>query len=106
MALNSQLRTFNFLPGLKLSWLEHALDKRRVTGSSPVRPTISPDPRALFRCDKHLVTGLDFERIVPGVDVSRGTHDAKLSRRMRIAHDLLPNVIVGNFSAPGLRPPE
>src|SRR4029450_5181986 len=24
--------------GLKLSWLEHALDKRRVTGSSPVRP--------------------------------------------------------------------
>ena len=29
------------LAGLELSWLEHALDKRRVTGSSPVRPIVS-----------------------------------------------------------------
>ena len=42
----------------------------------------------------------------PGIVVSSGTNHAKLAWGMRVAYDLLFDVIVGDFSAPGLRPPE
>src|SRR5215471_6270298 len=65
-----------------------------------------PNPNALLRCDEHFVGGLDFKFVVPDVSVSSGTNHAKLTRGMRIADDLLFDVIVGDFSAPGLRPSE
>ena len=66
----------------------------------------SPDPDALLRCDEHFFGGLDFERVIPGIGVSNGTNHAKLTRGMRVTYDLLFDVIVSDFSAPGLRPPE
>src|SRR5215475_6971467 len=83
--------------------------KRTAECSLPVADcnrSASPNPDALLRCDEHFVGGLDFKRVVPGVGVSSGTNHAKLTRGMRIAYDLLFDVIVGDFSAPGLRPPE
>src|SRR5262245_18789460 len=66
----------------------------------------SPDPDALLRCDEHFVRWLDFKGVVPDVGVSSGTNHAKLTRGMRVAYNLFFDVIVGDFSAPGLRPPE
>src|SRR5215472_19383146 len=66
----------------------------------------SPNPNALFRCDEHRVGGLDFEGVVPDIGISSGTNHTKLTRGMRVAYDLLFDVIICDFSAPGLRPPE
>src|SRR4029079_6179366 len=66
----------------------------------------SPNPDALLRCHEHSVGGLDFKGVVPDIGVSSGTNHAKLTRRMRVAYDLLFDVIVGDFSAPGLCPSE
>src|SRR5262249_3656622 len=66
----------------------------------------SPNPDALLRCDEHFVTRLNFKGVVPDIGVSSGTNHAKLTRGVRVAYDLLFVVIVGDFSAPGLRPPE
>src|SRR5262245_1693751 len=66
----------------------------------------SPDPDALLRCHEHFVTRLNFKGVVPDVGVSSGTNHAKLTRGMRVAYDLLFDVIVSDFSAPRLRPPE
>src|SRR5262245_5521893 len=65
-----------------------------------------PNPDALLRRDEHFVGGLDFKCVVPDVGVSSGTNHAKLTRGMGVAYDLLFDVVVGDFSAPGLRPPE
>ena len=61
---------------------------------------------ALVRRNEHFVCGLNLERVVPGVGVSSRADDPKLARRMRIAHDLFPHIVVSDFSAPGLRPTE
>src|SRR4029077_70351 len=66
----------------------------------------SPNPNALLRCHEHSVGGLDFKGVVPDVGVSGGTNHAKLTRGMWVAYDLLFDVIVGDFSAPGLCPSE
>src|ERR1043166_4178262 len=66
----------------------------------------SPNPDAFLRCDEHFVGGLDFEGVVPGIGVSSRTNYAKLTRGMGIAYHLFFDVIVGDFSAPGLRPSE
>src|SRR4029453_3804004 len=66
----------------------------------------SPNPNALLRCNENFVTRFNFERVVPGISVSSGTNHAKLTRGMWVAYDLLFDVIVGYFSAPGLRPPK
>src|SRR4029079_7044056 len=66
----------------------------------------SPNPGAFLRRDEHFVAGLDFKSVVPDIRVSSGTNHTKLTRRMWVAYDLLFNVIVADFSAPGLRPPE
>src|SRR6266851_5046727 len=66
----------------------------------------SPNPDAFLRCDEHFVGGPDFKGVVPDVRVSSRTNHAKLARGMRVADDLLFDVIVRDFSAPGLRPAE
>src|SRR5262249_13101523 len=66
----------------------------------------SPNPDALVRRHEHFVGWLDFKGVVPDVGVSSGTNHPELTRGMRVAYDLLLNVIVGDFSAPGLRPSE
>src|SRR5262249_8574394 len=66
----------------------------------------SPNPDALLRCNKHFFCGLDFERVVPNVGVPSRTNYTKLTRRMGVTDDLLFDVVVGDFSAPGLRPSE
>src|SRR4029077_2946817 len=64
----------------------------------------SPNPDALLRCYEHSVSGLDFKGVVPDIGVSSGTNHAKLTRGMWVAYNLLFDVVVGDFSAPGLRP--
>src|SRR5262245_34253465 len=64
----------------------------------------SPNPDALLRCNEHVVTRFNFERVVPGIGVSSGANHAKLTSGMWVGYDLLFDVIVGHFSAPGLRP--
>src|SRR5215471_13012209 len=66
----------------------------------------SPNPNALFRCDEHFVGGLDFKGVVPDIGISSGTDHTKLTRGMWVAYDLLFDVIICDFSAPSLRPPE
>ena len=66
----------------------------------------SPNPDALLRCYEHSVGGLDFKGVVTRHrcferDQSREI-DAGNVGRLRPAFD----VIVGDFSAPGLRPSE
>src|ERR1041385_321602 len=68
--------------------------------------TGSPDPDAFLRCDEHFVGRLDFKGVVPDVCVSSGSNHTKLAWGMRVAYDLLFDIIVGDFSAPGLGPPE
>src|SRR5262245_61354054 len=65
-----------------------------------------PNPDALLRCNEHFVGGLDFKGVVPDIGISSGTNHTKLTRGMRVAYDLFFDVIVGDFSAPGLRPSE
>src|SRR5262249_34335512 len=60
----------------------------------------------MLRCDEHFVTRLNFKGVVPGISVSTGTIHAQLARGLRIAYDLFLDVVVGDFSAPGLRPSE
>ena len=57
-------------------------------------------------CHEHSVDGLDVKGVVPDIGVSSRTNHAKLARGMRVADDLLFDVIVRDFSAPGLRPAE
>src|SRR6516165_3230073 len=59
----------------------------------------SPNPNALFRCDEHRVGGLDFEGVVPDIGISSGTNHTKLTRGMRVAYDLLFDIIICDFSA-------
>src|SRR5439155_15864178 len=66
----------------------------------------SPNPDAFLRCDEHFVGRLDFKGVVPDVRVSSGTNHAKLAWGMRVAYDLLFDVIVGDFSAPRSRHPD
>src|SRR5579864_413251 len=65
-----------------------------------------PDAHALIRWHEHFVGRLYFERLIPGVNISGWADHAKLAGRVGIAYDLLFDVIVGNFSAPSLGPPE
>src|SRR5262245_42104762 len=83
--------------------------KRTAECSLPVAEcnwSPSPDPDPLVRRNEHFVTRLNFKGVVPDVSVSSGTNHAKLTRRMRVAYDLLFDVIVADFSAPCLRPSE
>src|SRR5262245_13398433 len=83
--------------------------KRTAECSLPIADcnrSSSPNPHAFVWCDEHFVARLNFERVIPGIDVSSGTNHAKLTRRMWVAHDLLLDVIVADFPPPGLRPSE
>src|SRR5262245_39688501 len=66
----------------------------------------SPNPNAFRRCDEHRVAALDFEGVVPDLGISTGTNHTELTRGMRVAYDLLFDIIVCDFSAPSLRPRE
>src|SRR4030095_2917925 len=66
----------------------------------------SPDPDACLGRDEHFVGRVDLKGVVPDIGVSSRTDHTKLTRRMGIAYDVLFVVIVSDFSAPGLGPPE
>src|SRR5438477_3360480 len=66
----------------------------------------SPNPNALLRCHEHAVGGLNFKGVVPDIGVPSGTDHAKLTPGMWVAYDLLFNVNVRGFSAPGVCPSE
>jgi hypothetical protein len=50
-----------------------------------------------------LVSGLDVEGSIPGINVWDHTIEAKSSRRVDIADQLIPQRFVASFSPPGLR---
>src|SRR5262249_36329111 len=65
-----------------------------------------PDSGALLGRNEHFIFRLHFERVIPRINISRGANHTKLSRRMRITHNLFVNVVIGSLAPPRLRPAE